>query len=319
MQNVSDLIRRAARGKHGAENLTFDEAQDIFSQLLSSKADPLQLGAFLIAQRMKGETADEIAGFTAAARSRIHEFGEHHLPETAVDLPCYAGKRRAAPLHLAAALKAKSEGIPVVIHGLEKIEGRLSAWDILKHHGVRRAASLVEAHRHIKAHNIVYLDLADICPSLNALIGLRPRLGVRTFANTVARLLNPMSCSGQLNGFFHTPYGELMGNANRILEQKRSLLFMGTEGDPELYPKRQKVLIRQEKDLQQLSFEETSETVYPKEPAASLTQLQDDFSRIMIGHRSDYEKAALARMQQAFIYASSGELPADWRVVTESA
>jgi len=315
MQNVSDLIRRAARGKHGAENLTFDEAQDIFSQLLSNKADPLQLGAFLIAQRMKGETADEIAGFTAAARSRIDEFGKHHLPDNAVDLPCYAGKRRAAPLHLAAALHAANEGIPVVVHGLEKIEGRISAWDTLKLHGVHRATSLAEAHAHVTAHNIVYIDLADICPALHTMVGLRPRLGVRSFANTVARLLNPMDCAGQLNGFFHTPYGELMGRANCTLGQNRSLIFMGAEGDPELYPARQKVLVRQEGDqLQSLTFDETATATYPKE-VTPLAQLEDDFERIMVGNRTDYEKAALARMQQAFTWAAGGEMPADWQAI----
>lgn len=316
MQNISDLIRRVARGKHGAEHLTFDEARDIFTQLLSRKADPLQLGAFLIAQRMKGETADEIAGFTAAAREHIHESGKHCPPENAVDLPCYAGKRRAAPLHLAAALRAKSEGIPVLIHGLAQIEGRISAWDVLRQHGVHRAASLAQAHAHIRAYNIVYLDLADICPPLDAIIGLRPRLGVRSFANTVARLLNPLNCAGQLNGFFHTPYGELMGQANRTLGQKRSLLFMGAEGEPELYPARQKVLIRQQGEtLQPLTFDETTDTTYPKEQQP-LPQLQEDFSRIMAGNVNDYEKAALNRMQQAFIWAAGGVMPDTWRVAS---
>ncbi|HXH65094.1 MAG TPA: anthranilate phosphoribosyltransferase, partial [Mariprofundaceae bacterium] len=139
---VAGMLRRVARGRHGHEHLSAEEAEAVFAALMAADADPLQLGAFLITQRMKGETAAEIAGFVRAARGRIAGFGDVRTPDGTVDLPCYAGKRRAAPVHLAAALKARDAGIPVFVHGVAHIEGRLSAWQALEVAGVSRAESL---------------------------------------------------------------------------------------------------------------------------------------------------------------------------------
>ena len=94
--NISTLIKRVARGKHGSEHLSQDEARFVFSELLNPQADELQLGAFLIAERMKGEVSEEFAGFVQAAREHVSHFDTIKAPEGAVDLPCYAGKRRAA-------------------------------------------------------------------------------------------------------------------------------------------------------------------------------------------------------------------------------
>ncbi|HID36333.1 MAG TPA: anthranilate phosphoribosyltransferase, partial [Ghiorsea sp.] len=120
---VSALIKRVARGKHGSEHLNQDEAKFVFSELLNPQADELQVGAFLIAQRMKGETSAELAGFVQATREHISHFNQTIAPQDAVDLPCYAGKRRAAHAYLIAALEARDKGIPIFVHGVSNIAG----------------------------------------------------------------------------------------------------------------------------------------------------------------------------------------------------
>lgn len=65
--DISTLIKRVARGRHGSENLCREEARAVFAELLKPEADALQLGAFLIAERMKGETSTELTGFVEAA------------------------------------------------------------------------------------------------------------------------------------------------------------------------------------------------------------------------------------------------------------
>jgi anthranilate phosphoribosyltransferase len=312
--NIAPLIRRAARGKHGAENLTRDEARLVMQRLMQPDADALQLGAFLIAQRMKGETPAELAGFVEAARTHIDGYGKQHAPAGCVDLPCYAGKRRAAPVHLAAALKVRDEGIPVFVHGVEHIDGRISAWDALQHAGVRRASDLQQAAVYLQQDGIVYADLGDICPPLFTIFGLRPRLGVRTFANTVARLLNPLACQGQLNGFFHTPYAQHMTEANKLLGQPRSLVFMGAEGDPELYADRQKVLLAQEAGSSSaLAFPEAGASPYPREALESPESLLQQFAALLRGETDAREAVVLQRMHEAFTFASKGVLPSEWQ------
>ena len=306
--DIPSLLKRISRGKHGSEHLHFDEAEALFSELLKPEADPLQLGAFLIAQRMKGESAEELAGFVQASRAHISHFGDVVAPAGAVDLPCYAGKRRAAPIHLLAALKVRDAGTPVVVHGVKSIEGRVSAWDVLEQSGVKQATTLLEAEQMLAHEGVVYLDLEQLCPDLNRVYNLRDRLGVRTFANTVARLLNPMQCEGQLNGFFHAPYADHMAKANVLLGQKRSLIFMGAEGEPELYADRQKLMNRQQGTaISPLSMPDSGCDYYPKEPAENLEQLMKDFTRMQAGDLTDREAATLQRMVSAFNWASSAE------------
>ncbi|MDQ6965494.1 MAG: anthranilate phosphoribosyltransferase, partial [Mariprofundaceae bacterium] len=108
--DISVYLRRVARGKNGSENLNMEEAQFVLNALLADDADELQLGAFLIAQRMKGESGEELAGFVRAARCFISGYGSAIADAGVVDMPCYAGKRRAVPVHLAAAWTARDAG-----------------------------------------------------------------------------------------------------------------------------------------------------------------------------------------------------------------
>jgi len=311
--DISAYLRRVARGKNGSENLNMEEAQSVLSALLADDADALQLGAFLIAQRMKGESSEELAGFVHAARQCISGYGSEVAVTGAVDMPCYAGKRRAAPVHLAAALKARDAGIPVVLHGMQHIEGRLSAWQALQTAGVHRAACVQEASLVLKGEGIVYIDVADICPPLSALLMLRPRLGVRSFAHTVARLLNPLGCAGQINGVFHTPYVSLMAQANTRLDQPRSLIFMGAEGEAELYASRQKLMTAQvQHQTAALTYPDALCDLYPREIESDVAALLTGFTALCSGQMDAREAVVLQRMQQAFVFASTGRVSQDW-------
>jgi len=263
---IAAAIAQVARGRNGAQDLPMQQARKVLHALLKNDADPLQLGAFLIAQRMKGETAEELAGFVLAARDQINGFHQQSIHEDWVDLPCYAGKRRAAPAHLVAALRWRDQGHFVVVHGVPHIEGRCTAWALLQKMGVAQANTLAEAAQIMQREHIVYLDLSTICPPLMRLYDLRERLGVRSFVHTVARLLNPLRCGGQLNGVFHTPYVERMITVNRLLQQPRSIIFMGAEGEPELYSHRQKrVMVQTHNQAKTITLQDLSGIAYPKE------------------------------------------------------
>jgi len=313
MMGIAELIHRVARGKHGSKDLSRDESGKVFATLLQPDADALQLGAFLIAERMKGETASELAGFVDAAHSRIKGFEAFTAPKGTIDLPCYAGKRRAAPLHLVAALQARDAGIPVFIHGVAHIEGKITAWQALKQAGVKRAGVLRQAVEILAGDGIVYMDVADICPDLFRILQLRPRLGVRSFAHTVVRMLNPLGCTGQLNGMFHTPYAHHMAEANIRLGQHCSLIFMGAEGEPELYADRQKeLLLQQGKDIRSLQYADAGVGFYPKEKSDELTKIENYITATHEIEADRREAVVLKRMLEAFGLVSTEILPEGW-------
>ncbi|HXH64556.1 MAG TPA: anthranilate phosphoribosyltransferase, partial [Mariprofundaceae bacterium] len=181
--------------------------------------------------------------------------------------------------------------------------------------GVQRVDSLSQAQSVLQRDGIVYADLADLCPPLSRIYGLRPRLGVRSFANTVARLLNPLGCAGQLNGFFHTPYADRMAGANALLVQPRSLIFMGAEGEPELYAERQKVVAMQlGDDIRMLDLPDSGCAPYPKEKSEP-DAIAGRFAAILAGQMDARESATLLRMLAAFRWAAGGALPADWTIM----
>ncbi len=313
MADIAEWIHRVARGKHGAKDLSRDEARMVFSALLQPDADVLQLGAFLIAERMKGSTAPELAGFVDAARSRINGFETFVAPVGTVDLPCYAGKRRAPPLHLTAALQARDAGMPVFVHGVAHIEERVTAWQSLGQAGVKRADHLRQAVEILADDGIVYMDIADICPDLFRVLELRPRLGVRSFAHTVARMLNPLRCTGQLNGMFHTPYARHMAEVNTLLGQRCSLIFMGAEGEPELYATRQKeLLLQQGKHIRPLRYPDGDVEIYQKEKFNKLSEIEKYIPAKHKAWSSPREVLVLKRMHEAFKLVSTGNLPEGW-------
>ncbi len=312
---LAQALGKVARGKHGSRDLTMEEAEAVFARLLRADADPLQLGAFLIAERMKGETAAEIAGFVRAARAGMG--AEEARVAGAVDLPCYAGKRRAAPAHLIAALRAREAGVAVVIHGVGRIPGRVSAVELACEAGVPRAKTLPEARAMLAGEGLACMALEDVAPHLAGLIALRARIGVRNCAHTVARLLNPLGCEGQLNGFFHTPYGPLMAEANRLLGQPRALLFAGAEGEPELYADRQKSVWMQEGErIRRVRMDDAGAGVYPRE-ACEPEALRADFRRMLAGGLSAREACAVERALAAMRWAAGGQRPSDWRVAPD--
>jgi len=148
---------------------------------------------------------------------------------------------------------------------------------------------------------MVYIDLKDLNHNLFRIFHLRERLGVRSFANTVARLLNPLQCGRQLNGLFHTPFAQHMAQANVLLGQQKSLIFMGAEGEPELYADRQKLVKQQLGEvITDVDFRDCGFEIYPKQPVQDLQQLHHDFQRMLTGDRTDREQAVITRMKEAF-------------------
>ncbi|MDC8831470.1 glycosyl transferase family protein [Alteromonas gilva] len=228
----SHYINAIGKGQRGARHLTFDEAFDAMSQLLDQDIAPEQAGAFLMLLRMQEESVDELCGFIKACRQRLPD-ALKQLNAT-LDIGCYAGKRRQLPWYLLSVSVLVSHGYRVFLHGAsEPGSQRFYASHALTDLGLPLSQSTAEAASHMDAYGACYLDLGIALAPLDRIIKLRELFGLRSCANTLARLLNPSGAPYAVQGVYHTHLDERHAQVNQTFAQQ-SLVFRGDGGDPEI-------------------------------------------------------------------------------------
>lgn len=228
------FVATLGRGPGKSRPLTREEAREAFAFVLRGAVDPVQLGAFLMLLRYRGEDADEIAGLVEAARDAAG------LPAplgAALDWPSYgAGRTRGAPWFLLAALALARAGIPVLMHGSNRFSGGVGVPEALAALGMAPAANLADAGRQIAHSSFAYLPLDAILPALDRLLELRGLLGLRSPVNTVVRLLDPAGAPAGVDGVFHPAYLDVHMSVAERLGRPRLLVLKGGGGEAERNP-----------------------------------------------------------------------------------
>jgi anthranilate phosphoribosyltransferase len=233
------LMREIGRGKDGSRALSREQAHSLMAAIFDGGVSDLELGAVLIALRMKGEVAAEIAGFLDAVDTRCVAVTSGSDTPVVV-LPTYNGSRHAPNLVPLLALTLAKVGVPVIMHGQASdpaAQGagsnktRITTLEILQRLGVSPASSAAEASSQLAANRLAYLPLGTACPGLARLVGLRRVLGVRNVSHTLAKLLRPVAGpSVLLSAYTHPEFGDMLGELF-TLKPQASLLMRGTEGE----------------------------------------------------------------------------------------
>ena len=110
--SIAPYLKEIGRGREGARPLSEAQARDLFEQVLDGRVGAAEIGAFAIAMRIKGETTDELAGFTEVADERSLALAS---PVPAVLLPSYNGARKLPNLTPLLSLLLAQEGVPVLV------------------------------------------------------------------------------------------------------------------------------------------------------------------------------------------------------------
>jgi len=200
--------------------------------ILDGKAMDAQLGAFLALMRYRKETPAELAGFVRAARSRIR------APDgvTAdLDWPSYADRHRQLPYFVLAAKLLAANGVRILMHGIEG-EGAATTPRALAAIGYAPSDDAAQAARDLDERNFAYLPLDRFCAPLQPLFDLRPVLGLRSPANTFARMLNPFGARCVAQGVFHPTYLATHRDAELLLNQPSLAVFKGGGGEVQRNP-----------------------------------------------------------------------------------
>lgn len=229
------FIRILARGKTKSRDLTQEEAKDAMAMILAEQVTDEQLGAFLMLQRLKEESAEEIAGFVEAAQDSFKL--PKNNPNVDLDWSSYAGKRKQLPWFLLSALVLVKSGVRIFMHGTEgHTEGRIYTRDALKQIGFPITKSFDEAAKSIGETGFAYLPLEYLSPVFEHIINLKHILGLRSPIHTVARLMNPFKAPNVLQGIFHPTFMPKHQMAAKLLGQPHLAVFRGEGGEIECRP-----------------------------------------------------------------------------------
>ena len=230
--SIGHYIKEIGRGKDGARALSREQAADLFGQVLDGSVTDLEIGAFCLAMRIKGETPVEMAGFLDATHQRLQLIPAGQRP--VVVIPSYNGARKLPVLTPLLALLLAREGLPVLIHGTATESSRVFTSKVL-------LALDLPANKNIKTianGEVMFAPTELLCPGLQRLLDVRRVVNLRNSAHSVVKLMNP--CVGNrlvVSSYTHPEYALSMA-ATLELMGANALLLRGTEGEAVADPRR---------------------------------------------------------------------------------
>lgn len=237
--HIQQYLKEIGRGKDGARALTRAQACELLGWILDGHAQPLQVGAFCLAMRIKGETAQEMAGFMDAVHARLPRTA--HAASPVIVLPSYNGARRLPVLTPLLALLLVRQGLPVLLHGSTTESTRITAAQVLEQLGHPAAQALQTP----QAGELQHISTRTLLPGLADLLDARAAIGLRNPAHSLVKHLNPLAASGThslvVGCYTHPEYSISMEHTHAEAGS-HALLLRGMEGEPVADPRRQPAL-----------------------------------------------------------------------------
>jgi anthranilate phosphoribosyltransferase len=209
MGDLKSLLAHVAQGR----SLSESEAEAAFDIIMSGSATPSQMGAFLMALRVRGETVDEITGAARIMRAKAVLID---APPGAIDT-CGTGGDGSGSFNIstASALVVAGCGVPVAKHGNRALSSKSGSADVLTALGVNIDADLAIVRRCLWEIGIGFLMAPRHHSATRHVAPTRVELGTRTIFNLLGPLSNPAMASRQLVGVFEPkwvrPMAEVLG------------------------------------------------------------------------------------------------------------
>jgi anthranilate phosphoribosyltransferase len=229
--SISSVIRRIGRGVKGASDLSQEEAQLVFQKILSKEVSQIELGAFCIAMRMKGETALELAGFMDAVSGQMKPLHRADQSSRTIVLPSYNGSRKNTNLTPLLAMQLTKLGFLVIVQGVRSDPDRVTTFEIFQQLDWPILVDL--SSQTIVDQTLPYfLPLASVCPALQEVLDIRRQLGLRNSGHLLAKLINPAPNNAwQIVNYTHPEYPKILEQYFAI-RPSHLVLMRGHEGEP---------------------------------------------------------------------------------------
>lgn len=216
------------------ENLTLDEAKAVMRLMLGGEATQAQLGSFLTALRIKGETIDEIVGCAAV----MQELAEHVKPKTDINYIDLVGTggdgTNTFNISTTAAFVAVGAGVPVAKHGNRAISSRSGAADVLESLGVNIMLEADKVEKCIEEVGMGFMFAQVFNKSMKYVGQARNEMGIRTIFNILGPISNPSNAKGAVIGVYSESLTEPFAKAMHAMGVERAVIVCGNGGMDEI-------------------------------------------------------------------------------------
>lgn len=228
MSDLKALLGKVATGA----TLTEAEAEGAFDIIMSGNATPSQMGGFLMALRVRGETVDEITGAARVMRAKAQPI---EAPAGAVDT-CGTGGDSSGTWNIStgAAIVVAACGVPVAKHGNRAASSRSGAADVLQALGVNIECDMALVQRALNEIGLCFLMAPRHHTAMRNVGPTRVELGTRTIFNLLGPLSNPAGARRQLLGVFSRDWLEPMAQVLLRLGSEAAWIVHGSDGLDEI-------------------------------------------------------------------------------------
>jgi anthranilate phosphoribosyltransferase len=228
MVDLKSLISQVATGAA----LTREQAADAFASMMSGEATPSQMGALLMALRVRGETINEITGAVSAMRAKMLPVS---APADAIDVVGTGGDASGSHnISTCAAFIVAGAGVPVAKHGNRALSSRSGAADVLAALGVKIDLPPEGITRCITEAGIGFMFAPAHHPAMKHVGPTRVELGTRTIFNLLGPLSNPAGVKRQMVGVFSKQWIEPLAHVLKNLGSERAFVVHGSDGLDEI-------------------------------------------------------------------------------------
>ncbi len=229
---MSDAMKPLLAKVADGNPLNEDESVQAFECMMSGEATPTQIGAFLMALRVRGETVDEITGATRIMREKSTKIT---APEGAIDIVGTGGTGlKTHNISTATTFVVAGCGVPVAKHGNKAMSSQSGTADAQACLGVNLEADFPVVEQSLREAGVGFLFAMRHHSAMRHVGPSRVEMGTRTIFNLLGPLSNPASVKRQITGAFSSQWVEPMAQVLNRLGSEKAWIVHGSDGMDEL-------------------------------------------------------------------------------------
>ncbi len=226
------MIREAISSVFAGESLSLADASIVMEEIMEGEATPAQLGSFLTALSLKGETPEEIAGMATVMRDKALRVS---VPGPLLDTCGTGGDgQNTFNISTAAAFVAAGAGLKVAKHGNRAASGSCGSADVLEALGVKIDLAPEGVEQCINQVGIGFMFAPVFHPAMRHAAPVRREIGIRTVFNVLGPLTNPAAAQCQLLGVARPELGRKMAEVLNLMGIHHAIIVHGADGLDEL-------------------------------------------------------------------------------------